>query len=140
MRPCEQLANRLDNNQYGSEVSDADRQFAIDNNLLIVHGASDDIIVLDGIINDECYSHKLTFCDNFKVYPKHVIDDFEKTLLKFELKLQETLKIKFLLNTKFPDIDGFKFFITQNSEQVEYEYFNILEDDNFYGQGLVIKY
>lgn len=48
-----EFANRLDGREYGNEVTSEERAFARKNNWLIVTGASDDLVELDGVINDE---------------------------------------------------------------------------------------
>lgn len=53
----EQLAQMLDGNQYGEEVSNQEKQLAKENNLVIVFGYSEDNMELEGAIDDEvsCY-------------------------------------------------------------------------------------
>lgn len=49
------MAARLDGREVGDEIEDRDRQDAKDSGLVIVYGASDDLMEFDGCIHDEAY-------------------------------------------------------------------------------------
>lgn len=49
----EQLAARLNNCEYGAEITNKEEQWARENNLVVVFGYSDDNVELRGAINDE---------------------------------------------------------------------------------------
>jgi hypothetical protein len=50
---AEELAERLNNREYRSETETIDVDFAAENNLLIVYGASDDLMEVDGADEEE---------------------------------------------------------------------------------------
>lgn len=49
----EELAARLDGRQYGSEISEPESDLAKRNGLVVVYGASDDLMEFEGAIHDE---------------------------------------------------------------------------------------
>ncbi len=49
----EQLAERLNGNEYGREVQQVDIDTANENKLVIVYGASDDLMEFVGAVNEE---------------------------------------------------------------------------------------
>ena len=59
MRPMtkEQLADLLDGRQYGEEITSEEEKVAHDNGLVVIFGASDDLIEFRGILNDEIDSY-----------------------------------------------------------------------------------
>lgn len=60
-----QLANLLDEREYGCEMDKDVEKFAKENDLVIVYGASDDIMEFRGAINDEigCYDGGTAYLD-----------------------------------------------------------------------------
>jgi len=56
----EQMAEMLRGRNIGSVVTEAESQLAKDNNLLIIHGYSDDGMILEGVFNEvlDCYNGK----------------------------------------------------------------------------------
>jgi hypothetical protein len=60
----EELAAKLNGREYGEELYDLDMDEVKENNLVIIYGASDDLIEFDGAINDEsgcCGGGKIKF-------------------------------------------------------------------------------
>ena len=53
----EEFASGLNNREYGSELTQYERQRAKESGLVVVYGASDDLVEFDGAIRDEggCY-------------------------------------------------------------------------------------
>ena len=49
----EQMAARLNDNEYRNEMTKEDRRIAKESNLLVLYGASDDLLVLSGVIDDD---------------------------------------------------------------------------------------
>jgi len=49
----ELLASLLNGNEYGNEMNDEQALIAKENNLVVVHGASDDLMIMRGAIDDE---------------------------------------------------------------------------------------
>jgi len=50
----QQLAERMNGNECRDEISDELETLAKENNLVVIFGASDDLVELRGAINDEC--------------------------------------------------------------------------------------
>jgi hypothetical protein len=49
----EELAARLNGREYGSETTNEDIVDAMDSGLVIIHGASDDLVEINGAISEE---------------------------------------------------------------------------------------
>lgn len=59
MKPMtkEELAELLNGRQYGEEITDVEHRIAYENGLVVIFGASDDLTILKGVVDDEvdCY-------------------------------------------------------------------------------------
>lgn len=142
MKPVEKLAFMLNNREYRFEYEKEHIWFARENNLLIVHGCSDDIVMINGIIHEEYYSEKLWFLKNKIICTEDDFEDIKKAkkeLERYGIKVSN-LGILFTINVKFPNEEGFKFeLINESDQKIEYDRFTVLEDGKEYGQGLVIQ-
>lgn len=49
----EEMAARINLREYGEELNDSDKRDAKDSGLLVVYGASDDLVEFDGLFTDE---------------------------------------------------------------------------------------
>ena len=69
----EQFAAMLDGREYGNEITRAEQKLAKDNGLVVVFGASDDLIEFVGCIDDEggCYDGGTIPIVNGKLLPQH---------------------------------------------------------------------
>jgi len=54
----EQLAARLNGNEYLNEMTKEDERIAKENNLLVLFGESDDLLEMRGVIDDETGAYK----------------------------------------------------------------------------------
>lgn len=55
MTPAEELALALDGREYPLQMSETHTQFAKDNNLVVVYGLSDDLVMFNGAWCEEAY-------------------------------------------------------------------------------------
>ena|SRR5208282_2919412 len=76
----ESLAAMLNGRQYGEEITDAEELEAKRNRLLVIFGASDDIVELRGVANDESYDAVLYITNNGTVLPR--IEDEDRDTLR----------------------------------------------------------
>lgn len=70
---AKELANILDGRQYGEEITGLERRQAKENGLVVIHGASDDLMEVCGAWNDEkdCFGGgKFTVSRNGFVNPR----------------------------------------------------------------------
>jgi hypothetical protein len=75
----QELAARLDGRKVGCEVTSADRTDAINSGLVIVYGASDDLMELVGAIDDEfgCYDGGTAWVDRDGLLDRDRVDEDE---------------------------------------------------------------
>lgn len=69
------MANRLNGRQYRSETTRDDLQIAKEHGLVIVHGASDDLVELGGAIRDELGVYN---GGSFFVTPRGILGNFDQ--------------------------------------------------------------
>jgi hypothetical protein len=73
----DELAKLLDGRQYGVEINEKEAQLARGNNLVVVFGASDDLMELRGAIYDEvgCWSGRVAYLCKSGVFESCDDDD-----------------------------------------------------------------
>lgn len=129
----EELASKLNNNQYLNEISKELELQAKENGLVVVFGASDDLIELRGSIHDEYGAGSIYF--------------HKKNLVEFDNRF-DNLKdqIEFLKSygLKFNDIKS----VWDDKEinaswsyktDIPHSTFDIYEDDELYCRGIVFS-
>ncbi len=73
-----EFAKMLDGRSIGDEVTKEIKEIAYINKIVIIHGASDDLAIVDGVLGDECgglYSGGEIAFANGKVFSKECEDD-----------------------------------------------------------------
>ena len=126
-----ELAKKLNNLQYQSGDIEDFHNVAKDNNLVIVFGASDDLMEFRGAIYDEvgCYEGGTAFITDGGKLLQNECDNDECPY--FKLEEQTSLKIKAVW-----DKDGYSWIYETDIPHVT---FDILEDDEKYCRGIVFS-
>ena len=121
----EELASRLNGRQYRFEISKAEELEAHASGLIVIFGASDDLLEFRGAIDDEvgAWGGKIVFITPNGLLNNECDDDdcpyFQKIVVNAEW-----------------DKDGYSWVITSN---LSYAPFDILEDGEKYCRGIVIN-
>ena len=135
----EQLAEQLNGNEYGEEMTAEQERLAKKHDLLIVFGASDDLVELRGAINDG-----IDACDSIDFFidtkAKTIIADIdvydEDVLRRYDaLEYVKDRIAKALKFTAIWDADGYSWVYELDFPHAE---FDILEDGDKYCRGIVI--
>lgn len=126
----EQLAEQLNGNEYGDEITPALEQVAKENNLVIVFGYSDDNIEFRGAINDEVGAY-----DGGSAYvtANGLFDENERDCQckYFEAARKESVEIKAIWAK-----DGYSW---QYKTAIPHATFEIVEDGENYCKGIVFN-
>lgn len=79
MMTAEKLVEMLDGRQYGTEITDDEINLAKNNDLVVVFGASDDLMEFRGAIDDEidCFDGGKAYVNGYNVYPDNLTDKGE---------------------------------------------------------------
>lgn len=123
-----EMADRLNNSEYGFEISKELKLIAKDSGIVIVSGRSDDLMEFEGAICDDasCYSGGIVYLSDNDLLKNDCEDDrcpyFEKT--KSQAKTIEALWGK----------DGYSW--TYKTD-IPHETFEIFEDGEKYCKGIV---
>ena len=128
---AEDLAEMLDGCQIGDEVSKEIEQKAKENNLVVVFGASDDLMEFKGAINDElgAYEGCTAYIDEFGLLLNKCDND---VCPYFEKVKQHAKTIKSLWCATKEYVWTFK-------TSLPHFKFDVIEDDNKYCQGIVFS-
>ena len=130
-----ELSKRLDGCKYRSELTSDDINFAKANGLVVVYGASDDLIEFSGCLDDELgagdkeviHFHSgniLSVCDPF-----YELDEMMSFLSSYGVKFNLDNSIKI----------SREFGIWGYDMNCEYFPFNVYEDGDLYGVGIVFN-
>ena len=89
----EMLADQLNGREYGEEIRKEEILLAKDNNLVVVFGASDDLMEFEGMIQDEigCYNGGVAYLDKNGLMSNACDDD---CCPYFAEKIKEAYKIE----------------------------------------------
>jgi hypothetical protein len=135
----QEFANRLDNRQYGSEISDLEVQMAREHGFIIAFGASDDLLELRGALattsEDEVGAWDGTTVyvgDDGSVYDTDQIGDREAERFKIIKKTSYLCALEAIWCPNEPD--GASWLIKPS---VSHSTFQILEDGEVYCVGAV---
>lgn len=112
------LTGDLNGREYRNEMTKEMIQFAKENGLVVVYGASDDLTEFSGSISDECGVGELYFDKNGVFYTEDELSSSEKSALNRITSFQTPFSVK----TSIP-----------HSE------FVIMEDGDVYGTGIVFS-
>lgn len=123
-----EIANRLNGNEYCMEVPERDAQYAKENGVVIVFGASDDLIEFRGAIYDEvcCFKGGKAYFDS-KGFIANECENEDCPY--FQEKLLHAKHI-----TAIWDSEGFSWTYTTS---IPHDVFEILEDGMKYCRGIV---
>lgn len=135
------LADHLNHRQYREELDDSLEKFAKDNNLIIVFGASDDLIEFRGAFEEElCASEEFYFDKEFKIISNHnkikldersIRDNNYINIYKFDLEVE--LKNRITQEWRPKDSKA----SWRLSANFPHKTFNIFEGENLYCVGIV---
>ena len=122
-----ELAQKLDGREYGKEITKEEEALAKENNLVVVYGASDDLVEIVGALSDEFGDHNIAF--NKKGFIKNECDDDDCPYFKEKLKSAKTIKAIW-------NKDGYSWIYKTN---IPHATFEILEGDEKYCRGIVFN-
>ena len=127
------LAAKLHNRQYGNEITKEERLLAKLNNLVVIFGASDDLIEIYGRFEDEIGAYG---GGSFFIHPRNGIlpEDHECqcNYCNFEAYKNGSIKVDAVWCSED------KGYAWTYKTEVEHECFDILEEDEKYCRGIVI--
>jgi hypothetical protein len=130
----ESLAAMLNGREYRKEITRAEAAQAKEAGLLVIFGASDDLLEFRGAFDDECGAYG--GCDA-RVHSAGVLpswDDMDKDD-EAEVEKYFSLKGKTRLVTADFDVDGYTWIV---SSHVPHAMFEITDDGEAYCRGIVI--
>jgi hypothetical protein len=128
----EQLAEMLNGRQYGDEINMDEARQARADGLVVVYGASDDLMEFEGAITDEfgCYDGGTAYLVGGKLLGEHD-EDCECKFCGFAEELEKAKSIKAIWDTK-------PFSWTYETD-IPHATFDIWEDDQEYCRGIVFR-
>ena len=118
----DELCAMLNNRQYREETTKEIEKFAKENNLIICFGASDDLLELRGLIDDEFDAYDGTTIYINPQTKKVEVEETNETPYYIELKWGETKDCSWTFDTN-----------------LKHKTFNILEDEDLYCIGIVCE-
>ena len=127
----EQFARMLDGRQYREEMSREDEALAREHGLVVVYGASDDLMVFGGAIHNEveCYGDGIAYLDKDELwYSRCDCDDCPYAE-------EERAKCKTITAIWCPPSGGSWAYETD----IPHATFNIYEDGELYCVGIVFE-
>lgn len=131
---AKELANLLNGREYGKEITKEEIKIAEESGLVIVFGASDDLMEFLGAICDEvgCYSGEVIHLDENGVYPKFIESDVCENCDFFKAELAKKKSI----TATWCGGDGY---LWTYCTDIPHETFDILEDGEKYCWGIVLN-
>lgn len=130
MKSILQWAELLNGRQYRNEITPDESIAAKENNIVIVFGASDDLMEFRGAIDDElgCFEGCETYINAFGIVENQCPDD---DCPYFQAEKRKGIKIEAIW-----DRDGYSFVF---ETKIPHETFNIMEDNETYCRGIVFS-
>lgn len=134
-----ELAEQLDKNQYRDEITDNQEQLAKDNNLVVMFGQSDDIVMIQGSIDEETYPE-----DGSIYFWKRKLFTAKEPFESDQLWEQKEYFEGYGLNVDLTEVEAI--FGPEDSEAswvfkmqsgIPYTEFRIMEDDDLFCIGIV---
>ncbi len=130
------MAATLNGRQYREEITKAECNLANEHNLVVVFGASDDLVEFRGIIHDEvgAYGGEHIYFLNGKVFSTDdVFDDVDE---KLEYLASMGVEVKHKIQAIWGSDECSWIFITD----IPHHTFEIYEDDDLYCRGIVFEF
>lgn len=134
----EQLAIKLNGREYGDEITHSEEKLARDSDLIVIFGASDDLVELRGFINDEmgAYDGTTLLLDPKGVILPEIDHDEREVLEKYfvldAVKYRQEHAIK--IEANWGD-NGYSWFI---DTKAPHAVFDIMEEEDKFCRGIVI--
>lgn len=130
---AKELANLLNGREYGKEITKEEIKIAEESGLVIVFGASDDLVELRGTICDEvgCYHGEIIHLNENGVYPKFIESDVCENCDFFKAELAKKKSITAI----WCGGEGYSW---TYSTEIPHETFDILENGEKYCRGIVL--
>lgn len=127
----QEFASLLNNRQYGNEITGYEAEQAKRNNIVIVFGASDDLMEFRGAINDEldAYEGTTAYLDADGL----VVNECDNEHCPYARKLAATAK---KIKAVWHDSGDYSFTFETD---IPHKTFEILEDDEKYCRGIVFS-
>lgn len=139
MTPKE-LAAILTGREIGSEITEAECWQAIDDGLVVVFGASDDLMEFRGAINDEVYAYKGTIItvDATGIVPEwERLDDRERRDIDFARDYFKREGGRKPITALWNETQGSP--ACEYDTAIPHETFDIMEDGETYCRGIVFS-
>lgn len=135
----EELAQRLDGREYREEMTGEEEKLAKESNLLVLFGASDDLVELRGAIYDEvgAYDGTMIYIGKHGKLLLPIDEDDTEILEKYDVfeKVREDRKNAIQVEALWCSDDIYSWVLTTTHP---HEAFDIVEDDTMYCRGIVI--
>jgi hypothetical protein len=131
-----ELASRLHNRQYGSEITPEEEKEARHAGLLVVFGASDDLLEFRGAFHDQAGAYGTATVQFHAGGPLPAWDDLDTTNEDDVLQYFEHKKDANQVTAHW-DHEGYSWFI-EPGLGLGYAVFDVLEDDERFCRGIVI--
>ena len=132
------FAEKLNGREYRSEITSSECKYALDNNLLVIFGASDDLIEFRGVIDEEMDSYKksnyflLKAEDGFRIISQYEWDELQSSIEEYGIIIPHKIITSYWSGGESKYF--FSYFMS-----FPHENFNIMEDGKYYCQGVVIN-
>ena len=128
---AKELAAKLNGREYTKEITKEEEALAKKSGLVVVFGASDDLVEIRGVINDEggVYDGGTFYLTPNKILENH--EDCECPYCGFEEKMKSAKSIEAVW-----DLEGFSWVYRTD---IPHETFDILENGDKYCRGIVFS-
>lgn len=131
----EELAKKLDGIEYRKDISSELIAEAIEYDLVIVYGLSDDLMEIEGAISDEggCYEGEVFLIDEDGLLPRRDDIDDDDELEKYFSRKKKAKKLEALWCTPHPENEP----AWTYSTEIPHASFNVMEDGEVQCRGIV---
>jgi len=138
MNKVKEWAEKLNNRRYTEELARDEATQAIADGVVIVFGASDDLIEFRGMVHDEAGAYNGT---TVRITPKLTIFNEDDNAETFEFNLEQIAKMKKVTAVWCPENEKGEVLASwMYKTNIPHEKFAILEDDgDVYCYGIVFK-
>lgn len=128
----EQMADRLNSREYGSEIDSDEQRIAKESGLVVIYGASDDLCEFDGAISNEgdCYNGGTFYLSRAGLLEPHDEKECECDHCGYKSKKAQCAKVEAVWGE-----DGYSW--TYRTD-IPHATFDIGEDGEKYCRGIVI--